>query len=154
MTTRALPPSAQSLIERLPPGRQRKEIENILRGVIVSQVRCMSKQCNGRIIANIYRNGKVEMTLFDDGEGGEIGFLFASRNRLDGFMGFECRCGNDSRLCKQEQGHVHHSPTTGGAALSKQKLEDIGRTIQDNPSDYQKVQGCVEIDGFVIEDVS
>lgn len=153
MTTKALPPSAESILQRLPPGRQRQELENILRGNIVSQVRCMSKQCKGRIIAQIYRNGKVEATLFPDTQGNEVMFLFASRDRLDGFKGFECRCGNDSRLAKQEQGHIQHQKHQRQTGISKQKLIEIGEEIEKNPSEYPKVNGSQEIDGFVIEDV-
>lgn len=153
MTTRkALPPSAANILASLPPGRQRDELENILRGNITAQVRCMSPQCNGRIIAYIYTNGKVEMTLYPDNDGGEIGFLFASRDRLDGFKGFECRCGNDSRLSKQEAGHLQYQGNPV-MSISKQKIEDIGRAIQDSPSEYPIVDGCQEIDGFVVEKV-
>lgn len=92
------------------------------------------------------------MTIFEDTEGREVGFLFSSRDRLDGFKGFECRCGNDSRLSKQEQGHLQHEgrPVMG---VSKQILENIGRAIEDSPSEYPIVDGCQEIDGFVIENV-
>lgn len=144
MTTKA---QERALLNSITNPRQRRDIERILNGQIVAQVRCMSESCNGRIIANIYKDGKVELT-FSPGKNSpeNVAWLRSHRNRLDGFLGFECWCGNDSRLSKQEVGHV----STG---VTKEGLKAVAKNVDENPSRYEKIGDSLTIDGFVIQDV-
>ena len=74
-------------------------------------------------------------------------YLGTSRHRLDGFMGFECWCGNDSRLAPQEVGHL------GAAPPSKSALEKIWQKVTNTPSDYPITNGEQIIDGFMIKEL-
>jgi len=127
------------------PG-QRMQIQNILTGNIVKVVRCMSKSCNGRIVANVYASGKIE-PVFDE-EDGKM-YLRASRNRLDGYLGFQCWCGNDSRLCDAEigvSGIENNAP-------QKSDLETVWNRLQKRPVNYPERDGKQDIDNFRIETI-
>lgn len=130
----------QEMFRTIPDPRLRKQLADIMTSKAVAQVRCMSDKCKGRLIGLINQDGAVSAVANDKGEA----FLRSSRHRLDGFMGFECWCGNDSRLAKQEKGHI------GAVAPSKTALEKVWSNVQHKPSEYPTVDGKQNIDGFEI----
>jgi hypothetical protein len=65
----------------------------------MKQVKCLSETCNGRVIAYIdTRGGKVTpRDIKPTTEEPEDMWLFSHVVRPDGYIGFECRCGQDAR---------------------------------------------------------
>lgn len=131
---------------------------NIISGKISGLVRCNSDNCQGRIIAHITEDGRVEETppvankkprkgatiaqaLYSSG-------LEGSRQRFDGQYGFRCYCGNNSILCTEEQGII--TP----ARPSEQDLITIAERLQKRQGNpYIAKNGKTEIDGFTVEEV-
>lgn len=103
------------------------------------------KGCNGRLIGQVYDNGRVEPVVAEDGNM----YLRATRKRLDGVIGCECWCGQDSRISAQESGHIDYS----GNAPSKEGLESIFKNVQKNPTVVEIKNGRTEIDGFAFEEL-
>ena len=101
--------------------------------------------CNGRLIGQIYDNGRAEPVLADDGNY----YLRSTRHRLDGAVGCECWCGQDSRISKQEAGDLRFD----GQPPSKAGLESIFKKIQKNPTVIDIKDGRTEIDGFAFEEL-
>lgn len=102
----------------------------------------VSEGCKGRSIGKIYNTGKVVMTT-SDGKA----WLRSSRDRFDGHKGFQCWCGNDSLLAKQELGHI------GEAAPSKEDLGEIWKKISSDPNSYPTIKGETIIDGFMLKEI-
>lgn len=110
--------------------------------------------CKGRHIGVIYDSGRdnqgnmitrAEPVRADDGNF----YLRSTRLRLDGAMGCECWCGNDSRISKQEAGDLRFD----GQPPSKEGLEAIFKRIQKNPTVAEIKNGRTEIDGFAFEEI-
>lgn len=101
--------------------------------------------CKGRLIGRVYDNGRVEPVVSEDGNM----YLRATRQRLDGVIGCECWCGQDSRISAQEAGHIDYS----GGAPSKEGLESIFKNVQKNPTAVEIKNGRTEIDGFAFEEI-
>lgn len=112
--------------------------------------------CKGRHIGVIYATGetdqhgqpitRVEPVKGDDGKF----YLRSTRKRLDGAMGCECWCGNDSRIAPQEAGHLDFS----GNAPTKEGLEAIFKNIQKNPTVAEVHKNRTIVDGFEFEGVA
>lgn len=130
------------LFNKIPDANLKRQLENIVSGRIVKQVYCNSKTCKGRHIANIMDNGQIHALT----ENGKM-YMRSSRHRLDGFMGFECWCGNDSRLAEQEKGEI------SAGAPDKATLERVWEKVTGNPSKYRAVKGEQLIDGFTIKEI-
>jgi len=122
-----------------------KILGGIITGEIVSNVRCMSSKCKGRLIGQIYKDGTIREVADKEGKV----YLRASRKRLDGFYGFECWCGANSKIAKQEEGILFHT----GNTPSKTDVERIYEGIQKHPSKYANVNGSINVDGFLMEGV-
>ena len=105
----------------------------------------MSKTCKGRVIGHVYKDGSIRPTS----DGDEM-YMRAYRNRLDGFLGFQCWCGNDSRLSPQEA----EVPGMSTASPSKSDLERVWGNVAKKPSNYPTADGRQEVDGFRLEEVS
>lgn len=118
---------------------------NILNGRIIANIYCLSKECDGRHIGRIFDNGQIEPVRDDDGNM----WLRATRKRLDGAVGCECWCGNDSRISAQEAGHIDFS----GNAPSKEGLEKIFANVQKNPTNVEIKNGRTVCDGFAFEEI-
>lgn len=101
--------------------------------------------CNGRLIGRIYDNGRVEPVREIDGNM----YLRSTRKRLDGAIGCECWCGQDSRISAQEAGDLDCK----GSAPTKEGLEKIFERIQKNPTVAEIKNGRTEIDGFAFEEL-
>lgn len=132
-----------AMLASIPDINQRKKMADILRGKIVKNVKCLSEECKGRLIGYVYRDGSIK--LCEPDKEGKY-WLRAHRHRLDGYVGFECWCGNDSRLAKQEVGHV-------GISVSKEAMESVAQAVDAEPSHYPIVNGEQIIDGFLLEDI-
>lgn len=126
------------------PEDHRKVVAGILKGKITKRIICLSKSCKGRIVGFIEENGIVR-TLPSEGKI----WLRASRHRLDGFMGFQCWCGNDSRLAAQEKGNVGIEMNT----VTKEDLAEVFDKVTKFPSNYVTINGQQIVDNFCIEDV-
>lgn len=103
------------------------------------------KGCNGRLIGQVYDNGRSEPVRADDGNF----YLRATRKRLDGAIGCECWCGQDSRISAQEAGDLKFD----GQPPTKQGLESIFKKIEKNPTVIEIKNGRTEIDGFAFEEL-
>lgn len=132
----------QEMFRAIPDANLRRQLSDIVTGKAVKAIYCDSKACKGRLLAHILDNGKVN-ALADKGKI----YLRSSRHRLDGFMGFECWCGNDSRLSPQEKGHI------GATAPSKSDLQKVWEKVNYKPSDYPLVNGTQKVDGFTIKEI-
>lgn len=98
--------------------------------------------CKGRSIAKVYSGGKIVMTS-SDGKA----WLKSSRDRFDGNKGFQCWCGQDSLLAKQEMGHI------GESVPSNEDLGAIWQKITKDPSSYPVINGEKIVDGFMIKEI-
>lgn len=101
--------------------------------------------CKGRHIGVMYDNGRAEPVRADDGNF----YLRSTRMRMDGAIGVECWCGNDSRISPQEAGHLKFD----GQPPSKEGLEAIFKNVQKNPTVVEIKNGRTEVDGFAFEEL-
>lgn len=101
--------------------------------------------CNGRVIAHVYDNGKIRMAA-SDGKA----WLRATRHRLDGHLGFQCWCGNDSRLSDAEKGveAIEHN------AIDKAAIEQVYENLKTMKKEYPVEGKRQVIDGFAIEELA
>lgn len=155
-----IPNSAlRQILKNIPDRKQRDVIANIMTGKITHEVACLSEDvyegkgkkkvlvregCKGRVIAHIFNDGKIRLTI-SDGKA----WLRASRHRLDGATGFQCWCGNDSRLCIQERGITGIEKN----AITKSDIEQVYLNLQKKPANYPVFQGKQIIDGFAIQEI-
>lgn len=133
------------ILDNIKNPSQKRQLQEILTGKIVQRIRCMSSTCNGRIVGIVYSNGDIKPTIEEDGRM----FLRATRTRLDGYLGFQCWCGNDSRLCDAEKG------VSGieNNAVTKADLETVYERLQKRPVAYPINNGSQRIDNFLIEQI-
>lgn len=134
----------QEMFKAIPDPKMRQQLSSIMTSTEVKSIHCTSKKCKGRVIGHVLDNGNVTAITDKDGQT----YLRAWRNRLDGFLGFECWCGNDSRLAPQEKGHI------GANAPTKSDLQKVWEKVNGKPSDYKTVKGEQNIDGFVIKEIA
>lgn len=134
----------QEMFRAIPDPKMRQQLSSIMTSNEVKSIHCTSDKCKGRVIGHVLDNGNV--TAITDKKG--LTYLRAWRNRLDGFLGFECWCGNDSRLAPQEKGHI------GANAPTKSDLQKVWEKVNGKPSDYKTVKGEQNIDGFVIKEIA
>jgi hypothetical protein len=136
------------------PKETRKTLANVVSGKITHQVRCESDICKGEVIGYFYPDGvddngrpkyRVEPVTVD----GKMK-LRSVRKRLDGHYGFQCWCGQDSRLAAPEQDSIGYD----GQPPTRQGLEDIYARLQKKPAHYPEVNGARDVDGFSIERVA
>lgn len=138
----------KTMLETLPED-QRQVLGDIIADKITGRVHCQSKKCKGRVIAVIYDNGRIHPIASPDKKGVDVLWLRSSRNRLDGGIGFECWCGNDSRLSEEEKPHIDYN----GNPPTKSGLMEIYEATSGNKDKYPWRNGTREIDGFIIEGV-
>lgn len=129
--------TATEILDNIKNPAMKKKYADILLGNTVKVVKCYSKQCKGRVIANIQANGKIM----------DAGGMRSYRERLDGNLGFHCRyCEQNSIRARAE---IDTMPANGSAP-SKGQLEEIYRRVSKNPT-QPRADGT--IDGFKIEEV-
>lgn len=138
----------QQIIDNM-PAAQRREVLTTLKGTVTQQVVCLSKICKGRVIANIikFNNNKVQIRAVVDKKGNT--WCKVHRFRFDGFLGFKCACGNDSRLAKEEEGVFDYKGTIPDQ-VGMQKVFD---RVSKNQPKYEIINGSQEIDGFALIDI-
>lgn len=116
---------------------QRKMVTEIFDRKVRKVVKCMSKKCKGRTIALIYLDRQGGEHIAASGEVGnkkDPMRLLAYRKRLDGKYGFQCSCGNDSRLCEAEMGV---SGIENGNPTAKD-IEQVAQNLQTKKSKKDK----------------
>lgn len=137
-------PELKKILANIPDSKQRKTIAEILTGKIEKNVRCNSDECKGRIVAYIHDNGKIEPTT-DKG----VMWLLAYRHRLDGYLGFQCACGNDSRLSDQEKG----IDGIENNSVTKKDIEQVWENLNLKPISYPNKNRKQLIDNFLLEEI-
>ena len=100
---------------------------------------------NGRTIAYINKDGTVTPVKDEQGRM----WLRASRRRTDGEFGFECWCGQDSRIAPNELGILK----ADGTQPSKEDLYHMAANLQKQPPKYATISGERDVDGFIIREV-
>lgn len=135
---------ADEILNSIPDPAQRKAIADILKGKIIKRVKCLSDKCDGRVIAHIYDDGRITATI----DSGRM-YLAASRKRLDGYIGFQCLCGNDSRLAEHEMGVEGIEMN----AITKDDVEKVWDKLQSQPANYPIIKGKQIVDNFLIEEI-
>jgi len=100
---------------------------------------------NGRVIAHVMNDGQV-VALHD-----ENGFMWlrASRRRTDGELGFECWCGQDTRIAPNEDGIIK----ADGSQPSREDLMQLASNHEQNPPKYATINGERNVDGFILRKV-
>lgn len=100
---------------------------------------------NGRVIAHIMSDGNV-VALKD-----ENGFMWlrASRRRTDGELGFECWCGQDTRIAPNEDGIIK----ADGSQPTRDDLMQLAHNLEQNPPKYATINGERDVDGFILRKV-
>lgn len=104
------------------------------------------KGTNGALIGRIWDDGRVEEVADEDG----FVWLRSSRKRFDGNYGFECWCGQDSRIAECEAGVLSFN----GTAPTKEGINTIAMNLQKKPANYPTVDGEQIVDGFRIKGVA
>lgn len=137
------------------PSDTKKILNNIISGKATHQVRCMSELCNGEVIAYLQADGldahqRSKYSVVPATQAVSEMKLLAFRKRLDGFIGFQCKCGNDSRRAPHEQDSIDKF----GNPPTRQGLQDIYERIQKSPPNYPELSGRRLVDGFSIERVA
>ena len=132
----------KTILDRL-PNEQRQTLADIITGAVTHNVYCMSPTCKGDLIAHIY---KTDDPLRPSVRGTDERYL-SFCVRIDGFWGFQCLCGNDSRQAPQETDEL----TLEHGLLEGEMLQALLSRVAANPSVYPKNGSIQEIDGFQIE---
>lgn len=84
--------------------------------------------------------GKV---VFDSEDG-----ILAVRKRMDGNWGFQCMCGNDSRIAQQEKGLIGKEKRYASKRPSIEIVNIVLDKVRKNPTRLKKSKGMIEIDNF------
>lgn len=71
--------------------------------------------------------------------------IVSSRQRFDKTWGFQCSCGNDSRLANAERGILAAAPPTMAEMLK------IKANFKAKPTKFETVGNKVICDGFIME---
>jgi len=135
------------MIEQVSDPTLRNQLASIATGKTVKQIRCLSKTCQGKIIAYMYDDGRIEEVCTYNKKGELVSGLLGSRPRLDGQLGIQCACMNDSRLAESEEGIIGQFPP------SKEDLEIVYNNLKKKPAHYTEKSGKLEVDKFIIEKV-
>lgn len=132
------------MIDKVDDPKIKNVLNNVVNGRIVTQIRCLSEVCKGKVIGHIYHDGQViEVSSMNDN--GVVSGVLSSRKRFDGYMGFRCACMNNSILCEAEDGIIADRVPT------KDDLAEIAESLKRNPPKYFEKNNAIEIDGFIME---
>lgn len=71
--------------------------------------------------------------------------LLSARLRFDGNWGFQCSCGNDSRLAQTEKGLITSLPP------SQKILKQVESNIKKSPTKVMTNKEGITCDGFIIK---
>jgi hypothetical protein len=88
--------------------------------------------------------GKIEYA-------GSYGYIYLEENgilsvrpRMDGHLGFQCECGNDSRLCEAEKGRISYRRP------NRQQIQEILIEVKAHPTEFTETDTYKDVDGFRI----
>ena len=132
------------MLRNLPQDQQ-----NIMAGILTNEftheVHCLNADHpkEKSLIGYITQNGQVVAVKDDE----QLMWLRASRKRTDGEFGFECWCGQDSRLAANELGIL------GADQPSKEDLYAMAANLEKNPPQFVTINGERPVDGFNIKEV-
>lgn len=132
----------KDMVSHIQDPEVKRRYENVIGGVVVREVVCLSKTCKGAVIGQYYADGQ----LVEVNNSARSGCL-SSRQRLDGHMGYLCRCGNDSRLSEAEQGVIT------AATPTKNDLSIIYERTQKKPTEFKSTAAGYQVDGFRVREV-
>lgn len=126
------------------PKDQQQIMAGILRNEVVYEVRCNATEHKKKNnpICHITKDGQVIPTRDSKGDI----WLRASRKRTDGEIGFECWCGNDSRIAPNEMGILQ----ANGSQPTREDLYQMAANLEKNPPKYVTIKGERPVDGFSI----
>lgn len=99
----------------------------------------------GAVIALIMNDGSVFPTKDENG----VMHLRSSRKRTDGEYGFECWCGQDSRIAPNELGILK----ADGSQPTREDIFNMAENLRKQPPKYATINGERDVDGFVIRKV-
>lgn len=119
-------------------------INRVLKSQVVKEIHCDSKICKGAVIGTIDQNEQITPTLVK----GKM-YMRAYRKRLDGGLGIQCWCSNDSRLAPEEKG----VPGIEQNAVTKSDLEKVWNNLGGKIKEFVPKNGITRIDGFSIVEV-
>jgi len=120
-----------NMLDNITDPNQRDLFGQIIRGDISQQVKCNSDDCGGRVIGRKTVSG----TWIDDPleeEGVPVSGLKSTRERLDGTLGFQCWCGNNTLVASTEEGIITAN------VPSKEDLLKIAQNIKDSDVEDRK----------------
>lgn len=100
---------------------------------------------NGRVIAQVMTDGQV-IAVKDEND---FMWLRSSRRRTDGEIGFECWCGQDTRIAPNEDGILK----ADGSQPSKDDIMQMAANLEQNPPKYATINGERDVDGFILRKV-
>lgn len=120
-------------------------INRIINSDVKQNIRCTSKKCKNAIIGTIDQNGVITPTFVN----GKMR-MRAHRKRLDGGLGFQCWCGNDSRLAEEEKGVRGIEQN----AVTKADLAEVWNRLGGKVKDFSMNNGKKNIDGFIVEEAN
>lgn len=136
------------LINNLPNRQMRDQVKSLYTGKFTHKVKCMG-DCKGRVIAYIGLDDNGKEYVQPTTERGKM-YLRAYRNkRFDGHFGFQCWCGNDSRVAECEKGTGVPTNTFD----AKKDLDKILSRLNKKPADYPEKDGKQLIDNFLLEKI-
>ncbi len=138
--------SLKQIVKSIKDPGDRQALLDIINDDVVKEIYCKSETCKNRLIGRVHRNGAIREVYNENDEA----YLRSSRDRLDGYKGFECWCGNDSRIAAQEEEHIK----SNGNPPSKAGLEQIFVNVKSHPSNYPVKNAKQIIDGFEIREVA
>lgn len=116
-------------------GEQKTKKESVL----------VQEGCKGRVIAQLMTDGQI--VPVNDPNGNM--YLRSSRRRTDGEIGFECWCGNDTRVASNEDGILK----ADGSQPTKEDLLNMAAKLEQNPPSYATIKGERDVDGFILRKV-
>lgn len=99
----------------------------------------------GRVIAQIMSDGQVIPTHDENG----FMWLRSVRKRSDGEFGFECWCGQDTRIAPNEDGILK----ADGSQPSAEDIMQMAANLKQNPPKYDTINGERDVDGFILRKV-
>lgn len=112
---------------------------------MTTEKQLMRQGTKGRVIALIMNDGSVMPTKDENG----VMWLRSSRRRTDGEYGFECWCGQDSRIAPNEMGILK----ADGTQPTKEDLYRMAENLQKQPPKYATINHERDVDGFIIRKV-
>lgn len=142
-----------NMLKNIADPRLRETYGAIIAGKFPFHVYCMTPKSKrhkpGVLIGYVDNKGRAIEETVQGKDGDPVSGIATSRDRLDGRKGFSCWCGNSSIVAAEEQGVIvpRHVPT------QEDLLTIHGRLQQSKKGDLQFVNGKVEYDGFMIEEV-